>query len=131
MPTHSPSFAVWEVKHEFLIKRDYGQLYAYLELLGRIQPYHRNFLGVLSNLSQILLFITVVVSGSTQLLVKSIDQFPCRTRFHISENYSPRHFLPSSNTCVPHVFGHDVLSVGQSIAQCHSCVRNVQGFAGP
>lgn len=44
--------AVWEVKHGTLIKRDYGQLYGYLQLLGRIQPYRRNFVGVLSNMSK-------------------------------------------------------------------------------
>lgn len=44
--------AVWEIKHGVLIKRDFGQLYGYLQLLGRTQPYRRNFVGVLSNLTK-------------------------------------------------------------------------------
>lgn len=44
--------AVWEVKHGALAKKDHGQLYGYLQLLGRTQPYRHNFIGVLSNFTQ-------------------------------------------------------------------------------
>lgn len=44
--------AVWEVEHGALAKKDHSQLYGYLQLLGRTQPYRHNSVGTPSNVSQ-------------------------------------------------------------------------------
>lgn len=51
-PDSSSIIALWEVKLGGLSRADYGQLYNYLRVLGINQPYRRDFLGVLSNLSE-------------------------------------------------------------------------------